>query len=1679
MKKSESSLNAPERVSKFDADKFAVNDEIIYRDPSAGWVRGKLARKPEVTPDKAIKITLTGRVEHVVHIPPKLVEFSSTTGRVRRVKYDGKEYGVGDVHIGPNGEIWYDLTDPATPTRVVLRKIDQEVIRNLSEISKIETKLTTAGTGDIARLVTEVKKVQGEKRTELMKQINDLELKIKEMHHQISDLGELSELEAGQMVTVSAEIKKIKSAIDAAIRKLDTEISEIIAKEEKSGEVKERKENAETFQTMIDREFAGIDRTAKIKFDSEHAKWVKKSEAFERWDSERKVLTEALKAAKNDNALKAVAQRAIDDFDRDPRNIPRPVKPPPEKTFEKPSGNPIKQEEITIQIFNDLTAARLAFDTANAVVPPATPPVFRFADFLDSVDAKRKANAAKEGLTDYLHPGRVLSQLSPRAIETIKIIKEMIEEWKNLQETEAFNFKKEKAELEADVERLVFKLQTQTGVSRLETRLEAIRTNITALKSSTAGVDKVMIDYWRELGNLEKDILSAELKTKASTTEREVKFVDLPRGIMKEMMLAKPAEFKEVVKQSYDAVISEGKSTSDLELAMAKWLDGIDVDATTPPLRGRMAQYGIKDWEGFRKQFKNKLSKDFSLLMMANTDSQLRNLLTQKIADIKNNPARWKFYTKDFWREIRQEHWDTSTFVNMKASMAARMGINIAVLGTIGGGLSLALKLVPIPGVVKAGIVGSAVGFAKAGIQRIMGKDTNYYSKEQERAKKVADEKKKQFITDELMSKMFTTDVLNPGIKPEQVDMMADMFTISMRKVTGKKEGQELAVTDGTETITLKGDTVCMFHEMLKNAAEAEGVDVEDKKIRLEFAKALYALHNNDAIKVQEQDPIEVRAWQKIIDIYSGKSSVASRGGQSPDMLRRQGLGAQADELEKKQKMDFGTQAMITAGMGGSVAAVMVYNSDIGRGVLGATIFGLAGEKAGLKSERNSADRDSIQHVESNLFQINTHINDALTGGSHTVSDGHTKMTKEYYDLFSVLLAGRSLNELTLTNIPADDLKYYQKHAKDVAGMLQRNTKYRSIVEGTIREISRSGLLEKAGFMACLANIQNTTTHMGKAAENSMGTKFGSAARRHIRAVIYAGIGLGTFLLVGQGIEAAKHHLSTETSASGTGRPEGSAIVGGARVVAGGIPSDHVPMAHYADVHPSAPKDVFEASRPDVVPTAEVPESFNVRPAGLVEAPTKVSGGVSDWEHQMKAKLGITEHYNKNGSLKFVEHSLRFHPDKVNVVDGINTKEIIPGAKITLTHSDGTDVKDVHGKVVEFKFSKGDSVSRAMDHLRSSAKGLLKAGEIPTVRVSGNVQVGDDNGHSMIEKHVGGKTHIEQGDRIPKGGKFTKEGAGDLFEPITGEPTGFNKTGAGHLFDDIPSHSAGFNKSGAGELFDDIPSPRSGVAEVQPFVAESSGSSIKWSTGGAIENKAGLEAMLHGTQPGGAVEAGAPQVAKVGGVVEAAGAGGVKGGTPEVAVQSVGNKIETVASIESAVEIPAEIPEELRPQYLEWADVKENFVSSFSKDLNIDIKDNSGILSKLMNQLDAGIKANPNWLKDADVRQILDNPNLTTGDKLSNLMVVMGEKNLLIPPLSPEEQLIFSDVSKIEPDDNTFERFNMKDAKGNEYIAGVVKGEGSHVAVYQDVATGKTFIQTDPNISFTRKWFGNLFKDVK
>ena len=71
---------------------------------------------------------------------------------------------------------------------------------------------------------------------------------------------------------------------------------------------------------------------------------------------------------------------------------------------------------------------------------------------------------------------------------------------------------------------------------------------------------------------------------------------------------------------------------------------------------------------------------------------------------------------------------------------------------------------------------------------------------------------------------------------------------------------------------------------------------------------------------------------------------------------------------------------------------------------------------------------------------------------------------------------------------------------------------------------------------------------------------------------------------------------------------------------------------------------------------------------------------------------------------------------------------------------------------------------------------------------------------------------------------------------------------------------------------------------------------------------------------------------------------------------------------------------------------------------------------------------------------------------------------------------MFGSIDDIPTDSADFEKMSVKGLDGAEYEVAVAKGEGSHVAVYKNIANGAVLVQTDPNILYNHSFIDSIFK---
>lgn len=632
---------------------------------------------------------------------------------------------------------------------------------------------------------------------------------------------------------------------------------------------------------------------------------------------------------------------------------------------------------------------------------------------------------------------------------------------------------------------------------------------------------------------------------------------DLPWDIFQEMLLANPEKVKAVMEEAYAVLYTPERNQTRLENLLRTFFHSIDVDVgkdeeltervlprgarpgTALPdraglartlegrqltLRQRLRRAGIEDWESFVKRFEGPLAEKFAGVLLQAADSELRAFLSQKIGDIKKLSG-----DKRTWGEfVKDSIVDYSALARMKGAVGLRGLANIMLVGGAGVAAGIGVNLIPfLPGGAKALAAGGVVGFVKGLTQRWMGKDKGYFQEEAKRARAAAEADKKKLIADTLVRRIFRTGADGRAELKNSVEL-SHFFAASLRRATeGDKHALEF--TDATGKFTLTGDAVCMYHEALKRAAETEGLEVGERT-RLEFARALHALHNNKKEAI-DAPPALARGLQWLTDSYAGRAALP--GGKEGDTAKISGA----------------RQLVFTTALGAGVAYAALTDGAAVRIGIGAAYGVLRGQKSQFEADRRRADRESRE----NLNAVTMDASDLLRKGSEATPDD-LALARNYRDLLSALLGGKKFvlpeRGATPSRLSKEDARrfgWFSAHSLDAAAFLQRDEKMRKVLESVQREISRSGFLErqatelKPSFTDALRSMKSAGERLSEKAKNSLGVEAGCFFKRGVRSVVYGAIGAGVSWGIGKGALALKHHFAPPGEAVAAVKPEGAA----------------------------------------------------------------------------------------------------------------------------------------------------------------------------------------------------------------------------------------------------------------------------------------------------------------------------------------------------------------------------------------------------------------------------------------------------------------------------------------------------------------------------------------------------------
>ncbi|MBI5728874.1 MAG: hypothetical protein HY983_01330 [Candidatus Magasanikbacteria bacterium] len=633
----------------------------------------------------------------------------------------------------------------------------------------------------------------------------------------------------------------------------------------------------------------------------------------------------------------------------------------------------------------------------------------------------------------------------------------------------------------------------------VEVEIKNIGEDVAALDAAERKIDSLRQEIKQHFVAFARLVAALVVKEKAVATETEPGEkgqVDLSAELAREILDRNPAGFQAALEEAIAAAYLPDRDSEAVKNNLKKFLKDIDVDTGVPPLRQKLAEEGIANWEAFARRFENELAEKFAGVLGEVAQSRMRLLAGQEIGAI---------------RELADEGWTPSKFIKdaafdfsfiwkMKGSVAVRLAIN-AVLLT--GTAAVMNYFIRMDGAAKATIMGTGVGFMRGLVSMFTGENKTF-QEPIARAKREAEAEKMGLIAKALIKRMFNPDgTLNAAAGNE----LGHLFSATLRRVTEpeKKEEYEIAFNKGApDEFILKGDAVCIYHEGLKRAAE-QGLGVAETT-KLEFARAIHALHNNKGKTIADTPP-----------------------------------ALQTGFLGKLKTVGSATVL-------GAAAGWLIHATTAGRAVVGAG-YGLIREnKSSAAEDRKAGDRGSRK----NLDVIEAHIALLLKKADAATEEDRARL-REYQALLAALASGQKLGmllpalELLKKEKPgvfakigrrlkgqkaepqhaaSDAIDWLRNNAHDVKLFIDRDQFAQTKIESLQRDIASAEV--RFNFAEALESLKTTSQALRGKAENNPRIRRWRKAGRMLK---YAAIGAGVSLVIGKSGEIIWKHLMGEPAA--------------------------------------------------------------------------------------------------------------------------------------------------------------------------------------------------------------------------------------------------------------------------------------------------------------------------------------------------------------------------------------------------------------------------------------------------------------------------------------------------------------------------------------------------------------------
>jgi len=1593
---------------KFNPADFPRDTNIIFFDDTTKkWELGLVDSWADPVEDRDGKLrgeinTSRGLRDLRLSQPPKKIDQIPSVGTVLNV--NGKDYVIDLSEarvIQDTGDVEFALVNQSDPNDR-LENINLKTVKNLETVQNFEQ--------DVALKAREIRnKVQTKADTrgkEVLSELAELQKKVTEAEETLGNLSEWAEVDQRQASAIEAQIKRLQKEVDTALLDLEKKLDDIQPRakgtdtlsEEAAGLQSRLERTAQRDSQGAKDEYKRLVKEAKDGYEAwkkEKAQWDKDKKAREKWDKDHK-----------------------GDEPADPGTAP---------------DEPTKPEDVEA-VNMDKVKADSAFALFEELEKSASG---KHKEIIDKVKERADKQAKREGFSGYDDAGyaedkkQVIAEIFQAVLAEEKVKVAVPEE--------KLNPKAEKEELKIKIKAIVERAKAAgmgvpTGSGSwddLQTNwfnvVDGISDDVPTDPTAKKNQEQDILRQWELLGIRELAVYKEERAKIVHPEKEEVEVdVDIPDTVLRELFNDRQKEVRAAMEAIYNQELLAGDERSDNE-AVLKALKDLMRRSPHDALLKKLRQYGIKNWDQFKDVWDKKMAK-----------KAVGVLHEWGQADLKS--------------EMAKQIGAGDVISALKWQLGARIITNIAL---VGGGAALTTAIFASGGV--AGIALAAAGGAAGGGVRAFLQKFVFGSKTlEDRKKKALEEmysKKRTDIINNTLDKRFggsgrtnmtaETNVIFSSIMAEAIR------TASEEAVKGVRED-----FSSDESRTLKGDEKRLYIQALKNAREA-GVELtQDQKIKM--AVALQDLTRRGeqvrAQAVKETDPLIIKMLDGVMAGYSG-------------------------QLANKENYGLaGSTATVAAGA--AAGAAFFSSSAVARGILG----GLGGAAAGYKIGEGLRSKAEVKDAESAFMP-------------------RFQKAAQYWEQYSNdpnYLLPEELKEF------GDDIKNFNRYLKGEAdtvaeqklvALLQSNPQLRQQTENLVYQAYRRGVFARIN----LVEMQQHAQEASAVAEIKLADSTKAWLKKttwRTGSVLAGAVAGATFsVLAGRGVQEVRNDISHLIHGDqGHVAPvihshHAAEAKGAATAVAGAAAIENNPSAGhtvYTGPEHAAPAP---APAPETPPVAVGHEAAPIQNPGLISAEGKAAGFV-DWRHQIMEKMGYKF---ENGKIL---HALRFHPGaKMELVD--NKGNVVEHFDFKKGDSTWRAMDHFH-KQAGHMIKAGETPSvRIVDNgkvevldkyrvethtLDKTHTGLVEEGakEVAPVRNVGPSEFKqgyfskDGDVHSTYYGRSGHPYNPLFGENEKTPFAFSDKD-GHLFDSKTGEYIGTSGTAGPKVLrefsdaaHDLPKGNFDLSTVDAGKAgkfigadgleYQQVPGSKTGDYYLRnnhlydfegKYIGENSaagGRHIVWSGGGNVENKNGLEAMLKGTQPGGAAEAQTPVGAKSEPTADT------------LSAKAPTDQVEIKPTVETGV--PSNFVGH-ETQYQALQSMEHDVADSLSRDLGIGLSgDKAGVMTQLTHKIDTIFSDSPKLLDNSDIQNALTAGDKPASTRLAEVLQILQANDHI--HLSNEEKILLGPNFTKGGDFVTLKNVDYN----GESVSAIVAKSGSHAIAFENPKTGAIEVVTNSKLNF-------------